>query len=213
MRKKLPDTPRAPIVWPRAADRAALAAFDPNTKLCTMNCGPHRDDPRDAKERQFLCDECIDVTPPPPPPPPRQEAKMTQTTAPAVELAPDADPATCARRERNFAVRAEPSREPDFVGEKTIYTTHNGRQEYPTPLAPHEARKLFDLLAAEFGFGAPAQALPCEPDGWRENVASQCDTTATSDLAACVMVDGGSGTLRELLRDAARAIRSGSSAA
>jgi hypothetical protein len=25
------------------ADPAALARFDPKTKLCTMNCGPHRD--------------------------------------------------------------------------------------------------------------------------------------------------------------------------
>lgn len=56
------------------------------------------------------------------------------------------------RRMRNFAVRAELTREPDFEGEKTIYLTKNGRQEYPTSLAPHEARKLFDLLRAEFGF-------------------------------------------------------------
>jgi hypothetical protein len=56
------------------------------------------------------------------------------------------------RRMKNFAVRAEPTREPDFEGEKTIYVTKNGRQEYPTSLAPHEARKLFDLLRDEFGF-------------------------------------------------------------
>ena len=28
-----------------------------------MNCGPHRDDPRSAKERKLLCDECRGVTP------------------------------------------------------------------------------------------------------------------------------------------------------
>jgi hypothetical protein len=54
------------------------------------------------------------------------------------------------RRMKNFAVRAEPTPEPDFVGEKTIYVTKNGRQEYPTSLAPHEAQKLFDLLRVEF---------------------------------------------------------------
>ena len=56
------------------------------------------------------------------------------------------------RRMANFAVRAEPAREPDFEDEKTIYVTYNGRQEYPTSLAPHEARKLFDLLRQEYGF-------------------------------------------------------------
>ena len=56
------------------------------------------------------------------------------------------------RRIKNFAVRAEPTREPDFIGEKTILVTYNGRQEYPTALAPHEARKLFDLLRSEFNF-------------------------------------------------------------
>lgn len=43
--------------WPRA-DPEALAAFDPSTKTCVMNCGPHVDDPRSAVERFFLCDEC-----------------------------------------------------------------------------------------------------------------------------------------------------------
>lgn len=54
------------------------------------------------------------------------------------------------RRMKNFAVRAEPLQEPEFVGEKTILVTYNGRQEYPTVLAPHEAKKLFDLLRKEF---------------------------------------------------------------
>ena len=41
------------------------------------------------------------------------------------------------------------------------------------------------------------------------NVASQCAATATSELTKNVLVDGGSGTLRELLNDAADAIRAG----
>lgn len=43
--------------WPRA-DPEALAAFDPSTKVCVMNCGPHADDPRSSKERKFLCQDC-----------------------------------------------------------------------------------------------------------------------------------------------------------
>jgi len=46
-----------PMEWARA-DPAALAAFDPATKTCTMNCGPHGLDPRSRKERLFLCDDC-----------------------------------------------------------------------------------------------------------------------------------------------------------
>ena len=42
------------------ADHAALARFDPKTKLCTMNCGPHRDDPRTDAERKLLCGDCVD---------------------------------------------------------------------------------------------------------------------------------------------------------
>jgi len=45
--------------FPRA-DPAALAAFDPSTKLCTMNCGPHRDDPRTRAERKLLCGDCVE---------------------------------------------------------------------------------------------------------------------------------------------------------
>lgn len=41
------------------------------------------------------------------------------------------------------------------------------------------------------------------------NVAGQCSATATSELAASILVDGGSGTLRQLLNDAADAIRAG----
>jgi hypothetical protein len=57
MAKKKPEPPPRPIVW-RRADPEALAQFDPNSKICTMNCGPHIDDPRTDKERKFLCDEC-----------------------------------------------------------------------------------------------------------------------------------------------------------
>lgn len=47
----------APIKFDRA-DPDELAKFDPKTKRCTMNCGPHCDDPRTGKERMFLCDDC-----------------------------------------------------------------------------------------------------------------------------------------------------------
>ena len=42
------------------ADPAALAAFDPSTRYCTMNCGPHRDDPRTQAERKLLCGDCVE---------------------------------------------------------------------------------------------------------------------------------------------------------
>lgn len=42
-------------------DPAALANFDPRTKVCSMNCGPHADDPRSHAERAFLCPECHTV--------------------------------------------------------------------------------------------------------------------------------------------------------
>lgn len=54
--KVFPVVPK-PIHWLRA-DPVALKNFDPSTKYCTMNCGPHRDDPRSAKERKFLCGDC-----------------------------------------------------------------------------------------------------------------------------------------------------------
>lgn len=50
------------IDWPRA-DPAALAAFDPASKTCTMNCGPHGLDPRSRAERKFLCDDCESYQP------------------------------------------------------------------------------------------------------------------------------------------------------
>jgi len=46
-----------PIDWPRA-DPVALDQFDPATKTCGMNCGPHALDPRSGKERLFLCSDC-----------------------------------------------------------------------------------------------------------------------------------------------------------
>jgi hypothetical protein len=56
-------TPLAPLLWPRS-DPAELAAFDPRTKRCTMNCGPHRDDPRSQAERQLQCGDCVPTTAP-----------------------------------------------------------------------------------------------------------------------------------------------------
>lgn len=50
--------PIKPIEFLRA-DPNELAGFDPDTKRCTMNCGPHAQDPRSSKERKFLCDDCI----------------------------------------------------------------------------------------------------------------------------------------------------------
>lgn len=57
--KVKPTQPAAkrPIEWLRA-DPDALDKFDPATKTCNMNCGPHAQDPRSSKERQFLCSDC-----------------------------------------------------------------------------------------------------------------------------------------------------------
>lgn len=59
MRKVKSEHPaiETPIEWPRA-DPAALANFDPASKSCNMNCGPHGLDPRSRAERLFLCDDC-----------------------------------------------------------------------------------------------------------------------------------------------------------
>lgn len=51
-----------PLVFTRA-DPVALAAFDPATKQCMMNCGQHRDDPRSMKECMFLCGDCWPIEP------------------------------------------------------------------------------------------------------------------------------------------------------
>jgi hypothetical protein len=55
--KRAQPVPEQPIEWERA-DPAALAAFDPATKTCDMNCGKHGLDPRSREERLFLCDLC-----------------------------------------------------------------------------------------------------------------------------------------------------------
>lgn len=60
-RTRRPQTKHQPIDWPRA-DPEALKHFDPSTKVCTMNCGPHIDDPRFDEERKFLCEDCLRVT-------------------------------------------------------------------------------------------------------------------------------------------------------
>ena len=46
--------------FPRA-DPAALAAYVPGSKRCTMTCDAHADDPRCAAERALLCDDCETV--------------------------------------------------------------------------------------------------------------------------------------------------------
>lgn len=57
-KKNMPPKVYPPIEWPRA-DPEALARFDPKTKTCTMNCGPHEHDPRSWAECKFLCDDCL----------------------------------------------------------------------------------------------------------------------------------------------------------
>ncbi len=44
--------------WPRA-NPDELKMFDEATKECTMNCGPHVNDPRTERERKFLCEDCV----------------------------------------------------------------------------------------------------------------------------------------------------------
>jgi hypothetical protein len=54
-------------------------------------------------------------------------------------------------RLRNFAITIEPCKGPVFAGEKIFRLTYNGHQDVPIALAPHEAKALYTLLAAEFG--------------------------------------------------------------
>lgn len=57
-KRMLEDSSTNPdIEWPRA-NPAEIKAFDPASKICTMNCGPHAKDPRTAAERKFLCTDC-----------------------------------------------------------------------------------------------------------------------------------------------------------
>lgn len=46
-----------PPVWQRTP-AADMAGFDPASKVCTMNCGRHIDDPRSEAEFKFQCDDC-----------------------------------------------------------------------------------------------------------------------------------------------------------
>ncbi|MNG07075.1 hypothetical protein D3C84_903620 [compost metagenome] len=55
--KRAQPAPARPMQWARA-DPAALAAFDPASKTCSMNCGRHALDPRSYTELRFLCDDC-----------------------------------------------------------------------------------------------------------------------------------------------------------
>lgn len=48
-----------PLTFTRAHPRD-LEGFDPSSKRCTMNCGPHAQDPRSEAERRFLCPECVE---------------------------------------------------------------------------------------------------------------------------------------------------------
>jgi|GEM_PF-2075588 len=57
MKKKMTAQTMQAIEF-RRADPEALALFDETTKRCTMNCGPHAQDMRTSKERQFLCEDC-----------------------------------------------------------------------------------------------------------------------------------------------------------
>lgn len=56
-RTRRPAPHEQPLTFTRA-DPAELARFDPATKICVMNCGPHRDDPREPAERKLLCGDC-----------------------------------------------------------------------------------------------------------------------------------------------------------
>ena len=58
MKKQPKPLPSMPIVFTRA-DPAELERFDISTRICVMNCGPHRDDPRTVAERRLLCEECL----------------------------------------------------------------------------------------------------------------------------------------------------------
>ncbi len=76
--KRIFRLPPQPIVFTRA-DPSALAKFDPATKVCTMNCGPHLHDPRSADERKFLCDDCVlDMSPMPKCAPARMDIQQPQ---------------------------------------------------------------------------------------------------------------------------------------
>lgn len=85
--KRKPLAAPAPEVidWPRA-DPAALAAFDPNSKRCTMNCGKSGLDPRSYAEIRLLCDDC-DCAPSPPSVHEQLRAALAREAALRAELA------------------------------------------------------------------------------------------------------------------------------
>lgn len=118
-RKPKPEqTPPAPIEWPRAAP-AELAAFDPSTRRCTMNCGPSGLDPRSRAERLLLCDDC-EVVPPAPKPVNRYGVKVDYFTRKLGELVRDlADypPDELARALARLSRTADPAvmGEPEFT--------------------------------------------------------------------------------------------------
>jgi hypothetical protein len=72
---------------------------------------------------------------------------------------------------------------------------------------PEESWHALELIKSAAPVASKEAVSATEAADWRENVASQCAATATSDIAASVLVDGGSGTLRALLNDAAAALR------
>lgn len=83
--KRAQPAPASPMVWERA-DPAALAQFDPATKACSMNCGPHSLDPRSRQERLFLCDDCYCHAAPSQP---KGTLAMTKQLEPLIEDRPD----------------------------------------------------------------------------------------------------------------------------
>lgn len=57
MAKIKPTLVIEPLVFPRAP-ASELSKFDGQSKICTMNCGPHSLDPRSEAERKLLCEDC-----------------------------------------------------------------------------------------------------------------------------------------------------------
>jgi len=103
--------------------------------------------------------------------------------AAAAEVIGDAKSAT--RRIANFRVRSEPTRDPDFAGERSVYVTYNGRQEHNVMLAPHEAQDMVDLLIADFGL-APRAAAPASGYSFEQVRVAVAGLTALRDLLADV---------------------------
>lgn len=116
--KHAPLVSSVSIEWTRA-DPAALAAFDPSTRRCTMNCGPSGLDPRSRAERLLLCDDC-EIVPPAPKPTNRYGVKVDYFTRKLGELVRDlADypPDELARALARLSRTADPAvmGEPEFT--------------------------------------------------------------------------------------------------